>query len=134
MNEKLEEFIVHYYGDTVRQLFLAAGIIIALSIPFFAHLIPVPNLISLAVVLVLVFLAGYTSPRKKMVIMIDVLTSALAILVFGNHASLIWSSNHKDWHSTIFFWMLITLVIIFIFAFYYSVKSFRWMFLKNQTK
>ncbi|MEK7519321.1 MAG: hypothetical protein AAB565_00825 [Patescibacteria group bacterium] len=134
MNEDYHgEFItLHYYGDTVRRLFLAAGIIIAFSIPFFSHPIPTSSLISLALVLALVVLAGYTSPRKKEVVAIDALTSALAILVFGTHASLVWSLNYKDWYSTIFFLILITLVIIFIFALYYSVKSFRGMPFKNK--
>ncbi|TSC75311.1 MAG: hypothetical protein G01um101430_518 [Parcubacteria group bacterium Gr01-1014_30] len=117
----------HYYGDIVRRLFLTAGIVIAFSTPLFFHLAPKLSIpvFSLIVVVTLVFLAGYTSPAKKRVVELDIISSALAIVLFGISAFLAWRSDHPDWHRVFFFFLLSGLGLIFIFALYYSVKSLR---------
>ena len=51
--------LLNYYGCMARRIFLAAGVLISISLSFFSHLIPVPPLMALGVVVVLVFLSGF---------------------------------------------------------------------------
>lgn len=119
----------HYYGDIVKRLFLAAGIIIVFSTPLFFHLVPKLMVVvfSLIVAVAFILLAGYTSPLKKRVVELDIISSVLAIILFGISAFLAWRADHPDWHRVFFFLLLSGLGLIFIFALYYSVKSLRGM-------
>ena len=119
----------HYYGDIVRRLFLAAAILITFSTPLFFHLVPLLLIpvFSLIVAVALVFLAGYTSRTKKRVVELDIISSTLAIFLFGFSAFSVWLADHPDWHRILLFFLLSSLSAIFIFALYYSVKSIRGM-------
>jgi hypothetical protein len=123
--------LFHYYGDIVRRLFLASGLIMVFSIPLFSHFIPVPSIFSLSIVLTLVLLAGYTSPKKKKIMLFNIIASSIAIITFGMHATFVASNSHKDWHQKLFLLVLYVLIFLFFFALYYSTKTYRAMSSKN---
>ncbi|MBI1833548.1 MAG: hypothetical protein HYR90_01855 [Candidatus Andersenbacteria bacterium] len=110
----------HYYGDTVRRLFVAAGIVILVALPFFNDVLPVPTFISLLALLVVNIVAGLTNPMQRWIMFFDVIVSILALLSFEYHAI----SRYNDIPLALFATDQL-LTIIFFFALYYSVKSLR---------
>jgi hypothetical protein len=110
----------HYYGDTVRQLFLVAGIIMFITLPFLRERISSPVFLSVVAILVLTFFAGITSPRRKVVILADVCISLVGFAIFAHQAitkfervlDLLFATN------TI-------LACIFLYTFYLSLRTFR---------
>ena len=110
----------HYYGDIVRKLFMAAGVIMLISLPFFREFLPVPTLLSLAAILIVSIVAGLTNPMQRWVMALDSFTALVGLFAFEYYAI----SRYGDIP-----WLLFgtdqLLAIIFFFALYYSVKTFR---------
>src|SRR3989338_4864476 len=67
IEESNSQLTAHYYGDLVRKLFLAGGIIMIFGLPFMKDLFDLPIYIPLMAILVLAYLAGLTSPRQHLV-------------------------------------------------------------------
>ena len=110
----------HYYGDAVRKLFLAAGVIMLVALPFFNQLLPVSVTTSLLAVLVISVVAGLTNPMQRWVMVLDVLLSLAAALVFEYHGIVGYTT------SPLFLFLTNqALAIIFFFALYLSVKTLR---------
>ena len=78
--EKLRER--HYYGDTVRVLFLLGAIIMAVALPLFANQLPFPKEISLIAIVLIVVIAGLTDPVRKGIAVLNVVISMAGLLIF----------------------------------------------------
>jgi hypothetical protein len=112
--------ISHYYGDIVRRLFLAAGVMILLALPFAATRVPWPATILLLVALASTVVAGLTNPKQIWVMWLNVLTALIGILAFEGHA-IIRAGNDSVW----VFVFDQALALLFFFALYYSIKTLR---------
>lgn len=110
----------HYYGDVVRRLFITAGIIMLVALPFFNEFLPVPAVGSLLAVVVINIVAGLTNPMQRWVMMFDVIVSLLGLLAFEYHAI-----NQYNDIPVILFVADQLLAVMFFFALYYSVKCLR---------
>jgi hypothetical protein len=44
----------HYYGDLVRKLFLAGGLLMLISLPFFQFFVPVSMFVAIIAILVII--------------------------------------------------------------------------------
>jgi hypothetical protein len=119
----------HYYGDIVRRLFLAAGLIMIIGYAFFSGLIQVPIFISLFSVVLISLLAGFQNPANKSIIGINLVVSVVACVLFQDTAitNYLSDANRNTW----FFIINEALAIIFFFCIYYSAKTFRSVFLKK---
>lgn len=114
--------VPHYYGDLVRRLFLICGFIMIATLPFLKSQIPASVFYSLLLILILVFLAGMTNPRIKWIIGADIVVSFIGFAIFGYHAISRFAGVRDLFSATNF-----TLAVIFLFAFYYSIKTLRGM-------
>lgn len=117
----------HYYGDMVRKIFLICGLVILITLPFLKSNISSPTFYSVVVILVLTFLAGMTNPRLRVVIVGDVVVSLISFCVFAFEAI----TKFTDLVDLLFITNL-TLAILFLFAFYWSVKSLRNLSIMNE--
>lgn len=121
----------HYYGDTVRKLFLITSIVTFITVPLFAHLLSYSPLIPIVVAVIFGFLAALISPAQKIVIIASLVVAAIAAIGFEYLASNPAGYNHTDIHQTILRGIYFFLGILCFFAFYYSVKTVRGYFLKK---
>ena len=112
--------MTHYYGDVVRKLFIAAGVLMLLSLPFFQLLIPVPAFFSILAVLVLVLCAGLIAPSEKWTMILDMVMAGASLIVFEYYAVVSYRAS-----SISFFIGNEVLAVIFLIAFYYAVKTVR---------
>lgn len=103
--------VSHYYGDIVRKLFLAAGVIMLVSLP---------ATISLLAVLAVTIVAGLTNPRQMWVMWLNAAVSLAGIVAFEYHAILS-SGTDPAW----LFVVDQVLALLFFFALYYSIKTLR---------
>lgn len=113
----------HYYGDRVRQLFLAAAFMMAATLPYFSPEIDQPLLMSIMGILVLAIAAGLTSPTYVSSALLNVLVAFAGLFVFESYAT----SRYQLEGADIFFWANQALALIFLFAFYFGLKTFRGM-------
>ena len=127
---KQDRFIKHYYGDTIRALFLIGAVVMLIALPFTTPLLPYPIYFSIAVILILGFLAGMTNPLQPFTAFINVLASTLGSIAFEYTA--IQSLSAQSALAFIFFFINQILAIVFFIALYYSVKTLRGPLIKEK--
>lgn len=114
--------IPHYYGDTVRMMFVISAVIYALSMALIGNLLPVDIYTGIILVLILVFLAGVTSPHNRWLMFINATIAAIGVYLVQSAAITFFSTD-----SLLLFLVRQLVAILLLFGFYYSVKSFRSM-------
>ena|SRR3989344_1853608 len=118
--------VPHYYGDVVRKLFLAAAVIMLVTLPFFNERLPVSVMVSLLIIVGIGLFAGITNPVKFWPAFIDTAVSIVAVVVFEYYAVVFYQTySAKD----ALFWLNQGLAVMFMFALYFSTKTFRGMIL-----
>lgn len=118
--------VPHYYGDTVRRIFIGTAFIIlfVFASPFLVE--PTNGMVAFGVIaaLVLACLAACTNPRHQWVMVANALTAGGGVLFAELFAITSWRAG---------FWGVFLasegLVIAFLFALYFSVKTVRAMLL-----
>lgn len=119
----------HYYGDTVRKLFLVGAIVMLAYLPRERNLLPgIMNLIVLGA-LAVTFLAGFTNPRQRVVIAFDTAIAALACILFEYFAITLYTTEHNIFD--LVFLARQGLAIDFLIAFYFSSKTIRAMTIRS---
>jgi hypothetical protein len=118
---------MHYYGDVVRKLFLAAGIFMLVMLAFMNTFLPVPLYGSIAIALGICIFAGLTNPVQKWVTGLNVIIALTGTAIAENQAVLGYNA-YSLLHRT--FWANQILAVIFLFALYFSTKTLRGMLLK----
>lgn len=126
------QVVYHYYGDLVRRLFLAGGVVILFTLPFLWTLVPILTLLGALAVVGLVFQAGITTPRKEWTAYANTVIAGLALVVFEYSAIFNYTRIHKTDANEVLFYMAQLLAIIFFFAFYFASKTMRAMLLHEQ--
>lgn len=81
-DEKRPADMSHYYGDTVRRLFLIGGALVLITVLFDKRFLALYLYVGVIVVLVLTLLAGLTSPTNRQVLIGDTILSGLLYLLF----------------------------------------------------
>ncbi|MGB4076119.1 MAG: hypothetical protein WBK28_00230 [Minisyncoccia bacterium] len=116
----------HYYGDTVRVLFVIGAAILLVSQftpdPFMA---PIPALI-LAVVFVLA--AGLTNPVQLWIQWVNMLLSGGGLVFFGSIALMRYQETGNLFGKNI---LLIILVLLFLVTFYVAVRTLRGVLMRD---
>lgn len=118
-------FTGHYYGDIVRKLFIAAGIIMIITMPVLQQSLSALTFVSLAAIVAIAFFAGFTNPAQEKSVLWDTLVSLAALVIFEYHAVLAYRATQSFWDLN--FLVNELLAIIFFFALYYSMKTLRGM-------
>lgn len=121
--------MLHYYGDVVRKLFLAAGLVILFAVlrdreylNFYLH-------VGVLVVLALTMLAGLTNPRIRAVIVADMSVSTVLFLLF-EYLAVSAYLDELNFFSEVFIVRQV-LALIFMCAVYFSTKTYRGMFMRS---
>lgn len=114
--------IPHYYGDHVRRLFLLVAALLIITIPVFDGLFPLTIPARVLMVLLLALLAGITTPHSKGVLFMDALVAALGVFVL----ELIAIREYAQTEVALFL-AREAVILMLLFAFYFSVKSYRAM-------
>jgi len=114
----------HYYGDTVRQLFLAGGILILISMPIYNNVLPLGSGVAIVLVVILALAAGITCSKERWIIIFDTIASTVLLIIFQ-----FYSATYYVQDSFILFIVRQSIAIIFLFALYYSAKTLRAMYL-----
>jgi len=117
----------HYYGDIVRRLFIAGGLVMVFTLPFFEHLLPGPYFISILIMLLVGVSAGLTNPTQMWAILLDLVISLFVFVIFEYHAA----TNYPDKTEPLY-WIIQGLAVLFFFALYFSIKSTRGALLKGR--
>lgn len=116
------ETIPHYYGNIVRNIFLICGILLLVTLPFLKDSISSPLFFSIFSILVLTFFAGVTTPKHRGIIVSDI---GISIVFFGLFTYRAVSHFDRIWD--LFFLTHIVLACLCLLAFYWSLKTFRWL-------
>ncbi|MEK7608026.1 MAG: hypothetical protein AAB495_00380 [Patescibacteria group bacterium] len=112
--------VEHYYGDTVRRLFMASGMIMLVGLPFIYDNLPLPLFSSLLAISVVALTAGFLSPIHFPVLAFDLSISVGGLIAFEYYAVQAYLADEDA-----FFALNQALAIIFFYALYYSVKTLR---------
>lgn len=110
----------HYYGDTVRQLLLAAATAILIGAPFYAQNIRAELPFYVIVPLALVCLAAFTSPRNKNILIVDTIVAAAGMLYFE-----IWALSSYEMDPLLAVGLRQGIALLFFFALYFGGKTLR---------
>ena len=117
-----QESLAHYYGNTVRQLFLAATTVMLLGAPFYVDVFRVQMPFIVLGAIVLVMLAALTSPQSRSVMMANAVAAGAGATLYE-----FWALAGFD--TSLFQSFLRQLpALILILAFYFSLKTYRAMF------
>lgn len=119
-----EKTVAHYYGDTVRSLFLVGGVIILATLPFYKNLLPIGTSALTVFVVLLALGAAVMNPFQRWIVYLDAIVAAFAMMLF-EYTAITWYGVDD------FLLSLIrqALAIIFLFSLYYSGKTLRAMLL-----
>lgn len=118
----------HYYGDIVRKLFIISGVVLLVVILVDKALLPFNLYFGVLGLLIIVGLAGFTNPKSKSSVLADTVFSAIMFLIFEYFAIAAYV-EYDSYFNTVFIFRQLT-AIIFIIAFYFSIKSLRGMIIK----
>jgi hypothetical protein len=118
----------HYYGSIVRKLFVSAGILQLIIILVDKDLIQFNLVVGVVSALVIVMLAGFTSPINKWAMIGDLAFAALSFVIFEYLAI----ARQLQVNTFVDFIFLIrqALAIIFVVAVYFAAKTFRGLIIK----
>jgi hypothetical protein len=109
----------HYYGNITRQLFVGLAILIGVCTPFSGD-VPFGLGFGVPSVLILIILAGLTSPRGKFVLAADVAVAVVGVII-GEWLALFTYSQGMY----IPFAILEFISAAFLVSLYFSVKTMR---------
>lgn len=115
----------HYYGDIVRKLFLLAGLIMIITLPIFSDLISVPVVFSVIAIMVMAFLAGLQSPKKKSISLLNLAVAVVGYGIFQYQAFYHYAYATTFTISRPFFAVNQILALLFFGALYYGSKTVR---------
>ena len=112
--------IPHYYGDVVRGLLLGAAALLLIASPLYADAIrsQFPFLVFGAFCAVTV--AAFTDPHKKLSLMADATVAGAGLIVYAG-----WGLLGYDGVNPTAFVLRLAVAVLFLFAFYFSLKTVR---------
>lgn len=114
----------HYYGDIVRELFVGAVVLMLFAAPFYGDSLQTEIPFEIAAAIIVVGLAALTNPWKRYIIVADAVAAGVGVAVYE-----IWAVWEYQWISAIAFSLREIIAIIFMLAFYFSIKTLRAMVL-----
>ena len=121
IREKIEIKKMHYYGDTLRHLYLVIAIIMLITTPVFSSQLSLPIMFSVFGILVLSLFAGFNNPKSQLVIIFDFLVSVFIFIIFGYQSMVSYSGSYMD----LFFLCNLLLALLSLFTVYFSSKTLR---------
>lgn len=118
----------HYYGSLVRKLFVFAVVLQLIIILIDKDLIQFNLVVGVISALVIVMLAGFTSPANKWAMIGDLIFSAISFVMFEYLA--IARQLQVNTFFDFIFLIRQSLSIIFVVSVYFSAKTVRGLIIK----
>lgn len=118
--------IPHYYGDTVRRIFVGAAAGLLILSPFAGNEMPGVLGIGVAFALMLALLAAITNPQKQWSMIANAVASGIGVILAEVFALASFSAQEY-----LAFLVSEAFVIAFLFALYFSVKTVRSMVMQR---
>ncbi len=112
--------IPHYYGDAARQLLLGAAALMLIASPLYSNNLRAAFPFIVAGTLIAVAFAALTNPRDIWVSIGNAIVSGVGVIVYAT-----WGIYEYEVINPIAFMLRIAVGVIFLFAFYFSVKTVR---------
>jgi len=124
----------HYYGDSVRVLFVLGGLIMIVSYPFFASFIHTSVVAYILGCITLAVFGGLMNPKQKWIMVLNTIIPIVAFVVFEYTAVQTYLNLSSTTGKTLvaFFWVNQILALIFFFAAYFSTKTLRGTFVPHK--
>lgn len=116
--------IPHYYGDIARQIMLGAVAIMMLSAPFYSDSLQAEFPFEIVAAIILVAFAALTNPIKRSIVLIDAMLTGAAAATFA-----LWAFLGYGQVDSVAFMLRDVIALLFLFAFYFSLKTLRAMIL-----
>src|SRR3989344_6031518 len=110
----------HYYGDIVRQLFIAGAILIVVGAPFYADSLSAELLYEILAALILAGLAALVNPHNKPLLLANAIAAGVGLVVYA-----FWGLSEYSTSTWVQFILRELIAIIFLVAFYFSMKTVR---------
>ena len=121
--------VPHYYGDYVRQIFVALGAGLLVLAPFFMKTMPFFLPIIIVGTVVIVCLAAITNPHNQLVHIANSIAAGLGVVIFEVLSLISFGEENM-----ILFAILEAFSIGFLIALYFSMKTLRAMILHQVGK
>jgi len=121
--------VSHYYGDFVRQAFVAAAALMLLAAPFYADDLHSELPFEIIGAVFLVAAAAMTNPWNRTVILADAIIAGVGLVIFE-----LWALGEYDAITTTQFILRQAIAVLFMIAFYFSMKTVRAMTLHQVGK
>ncbi len=112
--------IAHYYGDIVRQLFLAGAALMLLASPVYADSLSLQFPFIVFGAFVAVALAALTNPHKPFFLVADCVLAGVAVLIYAT-----WGLAAYEDVDLVSFVLRLAIAVVFLFAFYFALKTVR---------
>lgn len=115
-----ESHISHYYGDQVRVLFVVAAGLMLIGAPWYANSLRTELPFEITGALILVALAALINPHKKSLILATAVAAGVGAVVYETWA--LYEYFDSTWTEFI---LRQTIASVFLFSFYFSMKTVR---------
>jgi hypothetical protein len=112
--------VPHYYGDAIRQLFIVNAGLILIGAPFYADSLRAELPFEILGALILAGLAALVNPHKISFLFANAIAAGVGLLFYET-----WALSHYETSTWTQFVLRELIAIIFLFAFYFSVKTIR---------
>lgn len=126
VREEHDTEVPHYYGNLVRQLLILAAGVMFVAAPWYTNDLRVELPFILAGILVVVILAALINPHSKRIAAACAVASGVGMLIFGSWALFSFKFEYATW---VALGLRELLALLFLGAFYFSMKTFRAMML-----
>lgn len=110
----------YYYSEIIRKLFISAGLIVLVTMPFLYNKFSFLIFFPIAAIIILTLAAGITSKRQPGNILIDLIISLAGLIVYSFR-----TVTEFQHHFDLMFVTNIVLSCLFLFTTYWSVKIWR---------
>ena len=114
----------HYYGNTVRALFISAGVLMMVFLPIFKDELQIPLPLAVFGVVVVVIMAGLVNPAQQWTAVLSSLISFFGLIVFEYQAIFLYKPELP-----MLFVFSQVVAVVFFFALYFSLKTVRGRFI-----
>lgn len=129
IEERLFPKLTHYYGDAARELMLSAVVLLIFAAPFYADSLATEFPLEIVGAVLIVAFAALTNPFKRSIVMADTVLTGAGAAIFAAWAFL--GYGHVD---SIAFLLRDLIALVFLFAFYFSLKTLRAMLMHQVGK
>lgn len=112
--------VPHYYGDFVRQLLLGAAALMIIASPLYTNTLRIQFPFIVTGALLSVAVAALMNPRDRWILVASATLSGIGLVTYA-----MWGMFGYDTITPAAFVLRMAVAVVFLFAFYFSMKTFR---------